>query len=420
MLLLQMFEIEEIDSSLNIFSEARRPLNICNLNQAQVFKPISTRIPSLQAIREKRKDFSEAILEHPINPPLEEGQTVGAGDKIAVESDHFNRDFDQLSIPSCLLDHVPPIHAGAPQQQVRPHWHCDIPTSAMTLQKKITYHDVCDPKMTHQLPSCSTCGTQLEYPFYASLDTTICPQCYSTGKLPIYTTTKDFYLVDKPYERDESWTLAETNKLLSFIEEYGDDWQTISQEMRTRTPSECLLHFLRLPIIDQYYCDDPIAVEECNDDMSPMLPFMMAPHPIATLVEFVHIFNHKLGSAVAEVSQKIIRDRLNANSSMIPFSQVPEILTLIIQATKEEAGKLCEEESGATLDMLKNLVSKLQFKVQEQFVSIQRQIKQADVRASALGFSISDDAKPANDEAVFTEDLPVLEDEDDSEEEQKE
>ena len=58
MLLLQMFEIEEIDSALNIFSEARRPLNICNLNQAQVFKPISTRIPSLQAIREKRKIIS--------------------------------------------------------------------------------------------------------------------------------------------------------------------------------------------------------------------------------------------------------------------------------------------------------------------------------------------------------------------------
>ena len=42
-----------------------------------------------------------------------------------------------------------------------------------------------------------------------------------------------------------------------------------------------------------------------------------------------------LGSAVAEVSQKIIRDRLNANSSMIPFTQVPEILSLIIDSIKE-------------------------------------------------------------------------------------
>ena len=157
-----MFEIEEVDSSLNIFSEARRPLNIVNLNQKNVFKPITTRIPSLQAIREKRKDFSEVVLEHPINPPLEKGQTVAANDKIAIESDHFNRDFDQLSTPSCLLDHVPPIHVETPTNKERPHWHCDIPTTAMTLQKKITYHDVVDPKITHELPNCLICGTQLE------------------------------------------------------------------------------------------------------------------------------------------------------------------------------------------------------------------------------------------------------------------
>ena len=414
-----MFEIEEVDSALNIFSESRRPLNIVNLNSPPAFKPISTRIPAPHAIKDKRKEFTETVLSHKINKPFEDDQQVDPSDQISVETDHFYRDFQPFTLPTCLLDHVPLIHNKNTADKVKPQWHLDVPTTNMSLQPKITYHDVVDPKMKHELPNCIICGEQLSYPFYASLQHNLCPTCYSQGRLPKYTSTKDFYIINKPLNKDESWTLTETNKLLSLIEEYGDDWQTISQEMRTKTPSECLLQFVRLPIIDQYYIDDPLSVEECNDDMTQMLPFMMAPHPIATLVEFIHILNHKLGSVIAEHSQKIIEERLKANSSMIPFTQVPEILQLIINATQKEAGKLADEEAEAANYMLTQIMRKLQFKVQELFVSIEKQIKQSDLRAAAMGFSVSGEEPQMQSELLYNaEDLSQNEADQEEEEEE--
>lgn len=392
-----MFEISEADPKYNVFSEACRPLKIENINNGPRFAPISTRIPSIQAIREKRKEFTQTITEREIQD-IHRDQAINPNDISQVESDHFQRDFARLSLPVCRQKRVPPVTAPVQSQKVKPNWHCDVPTTNMKPQKKITYHDVVESVLVHELPTCSCCGNKVHYPFYASPEYQVCEECYSHGKLPNYKTTRDFFVINKATDSDGSWTLSETNKLLSFIEEYGDDWQTVSAQMKNRSPSECLLHFVRLPIIDQYYCDDISAVQEEQDDMTPVLPFMMAPHPIATYVEFIHLVNHKLGCAVAEISQKIIEERLKANSSMIPFTQVPEILGLIIKATKKEAEKIAYDEAETAAEMISSISRKLHIFVIEEFKQLEIKVKQNDSKASELEFSVPAEGVPIEEE----------------------
>lgn len=51
------------------------------------------------------------------------------------------------------------------------------------------------------------------------------------------------------------WTDQETLLLLEGIERFGDDWQAIAQHVGTKTKIQCVLHFIRLPIEDQFLED---------------------------------------------------------------------------------------------------------------------------------------------------------------------
>ncbi|EAX90954.1 Myb-like DNA-binding domain containing protein [Trichomonas vaginalis G3] len=383
-----MLEVEQFDSAVNVFDLCRRPLKICNINQTPIFKPTSTRIPCIKAIHDVRKSCTEAAWEQQIAEPIEENATVDGNIKENVFSDHFNRDFEDLQLPTPENRPVPILHAEESYIRTRPHWHTDVPTMNMHYQKKINIKDVSDPLLTIPLPKCDVCDNQLEYPFFANPKYNICKKCYSEAKLSPFTSTKDLFLIKEPQYNDGNWTLAETNKLLTIIEEIGDDWQTVAKEMKNRTPAECCLHFLRLPIMDQYYNDDVRVVEASDDVQQAYLPFLMAPHPIASFVEFIHIYNTKLGSAVAESSQQIIESLLKANSSMIPFTQIPDILTKIVKATSHHAGILANEEADTMIDLLTEVDHKMNNLVFEQFKEILTKLKNIDQRASSLGFSL--------------------------------
>jgi hypothetical protein len=188
----------------------------------------------------------------------------------------------------------------------KPHWFCDVPSSALRPEPKVYLSEATNPVFfffSKPLPECCSCGERLSFPFMSSLKFTICFDCISQGKLPFQTTTLDFLRVDSP-ESPSDWTLSDTNRLLSLIADHGDDWSEISALLKSHTPAECLLHFLRLPMYDQYYIGDPLSVPEGEIPTNPkMLPFMIAPDPIAAYIEFINAVDRRLGSVVAGEAQ---------------------------------------------------------------------------------------------------------------------
>src|SRR5690606_15980924 len=51
------------------------------------------------------------------------------------------------------------------------------------------------------------------------------------------------------------WSDQETLRLLEALEMYGESWKEVSQHVQTKSPHECVLQFLRLPIEDPYLED---------------------------------------------------------------------------------------------------------------------------------------------------------------------
>ena len=86
----------------------------------------------------------------------------------------------------------------------------------------------------------------------------------TSGIFPSGTMASDFIKLKlrpediTPGDKESEWTDHETLMLLEALEIHGDDWKKVSEHVGTRTKSECVFHFLRMPIEDPY-------IEELED-----------------------------------------------------------------------------------------------------------------------------------------------------------
>lgn len=55
---------------------------------------------------------------------------------------------------------------------------------------------------------------------------------------------------------DKDWTQEEIYKLIELIKEHGTDWFNIAKTLGTKTPEQCILRFLQLPIEDAFLMDE--------------------------------------------------------------------------------------------------------------------------------------------------------------------
>lgn len=56
------------------------------------------------------------------------------------------------------------------------------------------------------------------------------------------------------------WTDQETLLLLEALELYKENWNEIAEHVATKTKSQCILHFVQMPIEDAFFdCDDNIS-----------------------------------------------------------------------------------------------------------------------------------------------------------------
>lgn len=138
-------------------------------------------------------------------------------------------------------------------------------------------------------PICSVCGLECLSRCFASQDAPsrfICEVCVRAGRLPPGASAATLVQMPAPEPQvvGGDWTEAETLLLLEGIEMFGDNWQSVADHVGSRTVTQCIVHFLRLPIDEPYL---PRSGTVKDDKTGVPLPFSEAANPIMSLIAYL-------------------------------------------------------------------------------------------------------------------------------------
>ncbi|XP_021667317.2 SWI/SNF complex subunit SWI3C isoform X2 [Hevea brasiliensis] len=102
---------------------------------------------------------------------------------------------------------------------------------------------------------CTYCSQHLPGIYFQSqkeIDVLLCSDCFHEGRFVTNHSSLDFIKMDatKDYSDldGESWSDQETLLLLEAMEVYNENWNEIAEHVGTKSKSQCILHFLRLPM----------------------------------------------------------------------------------------------------------------------------------------------------------------------------
>ena len=98
------------------------------------------------------------------------------------------------------------------------------------------------------------------------------------------------------------WSREDLKKLLFGIQTYGSDWYKVAKHVGTKTPEQCVLRFLQLPIEDKFLYQDVSNLPRKNNgdkntilnvnDLGPLkyaphLPFSKSENPVLSTIAFL-------------------------------------------------------------------------------------------------------------------------------------
>ncbi|ODV61505.1 Swi3p, partial [Ascoidea rubescens DSM 1968] len=82
-----------------------------------------------------------------------------------------------------------------------------------------------------------------------------------------------------------SWKPEEIKKLLEGVETFNSNWHKIAEFVGTKTPEQCILRFLKLPIEDPYLEKHPEKLGPLK--YAPYIPFSAIDNPIMTAIAYL-------------------------------------------------------------------------------------------------------------------------------------
>lgn len=88
---------------------------------------------------------------------------------------------------------------------------------------------------------------------------------------------------------DESggWKKEEIQKLLDGIQKHGVDWYKVASDVGTKTPEQCILKFLQLPIEDKFLYKGEGGKDLGPIKFAPHLPFSKSENPVLSTIAFL-------------------------------------------------------------------------------------------------------------------------------------
>ncbi|ERN17502.1 hypothetical protein AMTR_s00059p00072490 [Amborella trichopoda] len=112
------------------------------------------------------------------------------------------------------------------------------------------------PAVEYHCNSCSADCSRKRYHCQKQADFDLCSECYNDGKFGSGMAPADFILMEPATEMPGvsggSWTNQETLLLLEALELYGENWNEIAEHVATKTKSQCILHFIQMPVEDPF------------------------------------------------------------------------------------------------------------------------------------------------------------------------
>ncbi|QLL30383.1 hypothetical protein HG536_0A02000 [Torulaspora globosa] len=84
---------------------------------------------------------------------------------------------------------------------------------------------------------------------------------------------------------DDQWSREELQKLLKGLQEHGSDWYKVAKSIDTKTPEQCILKFLQLPIEDRFLHSP--GKDSGPLKYAPHLPFSKSDNPVMSTVAFL-------------------------------------------------------------------------------------------------------------------------------------
>ncbi|XVE66953.1 hypothetical protein DITRI_Ditri08aG0121200 [Diplodiscus trichospermus] len=119
-----------------------------------------------------------------------------------------------------------------------------------------------EPAVEYHCNSCSADCSRKRFHCQKRADFDLCTDCFSNGKFGSGMSSSDFILMEPaeaPGLSGGKWTDQETLLLLEALELYKENWNEIAEHVATKTKTQCILHFVQMPIEDVFFhCDDNI------------------------------------------------------------------------------------------------------------------------------------------------------------------
>lgn len=171
--------------------------------------------------------------------------------------------------------------------------------------------------------SCSSCSVECPRLYYSGgSNLTLCGLCYAEGKYPSNLSASDFTKMDVASAEQglrQSWTDDETLQLLSAVEEFPNDWDSVAQKVG-RPKDQCVFQFLRLPAVEGI---DPVVTDVVGGELGKMVPvvgsvpFSAAANPIMSTLAFLAAAVHPKVAAAAAQAALCEVERLKAEDTMM-------------------------------------------------------------------------------------------------------
>ncbi|KAF4356521.1 hypothetical protein G4B88_001069, partial [Cannabis sativa] len=147
---------------------------------------------------------------------------------------------------------------------------------------------------------------------HVQVDIMLCSNCFYDGRSVIGHSSLDFTRMDSAKGfgdlYGEIWTDQETLLLLEAVEMYNENWKLIADHVGAKSKTQCILHFLRLPVKDGLVDSIEVprnlisssisnevvhgganSIGSCNQDVDykSRFPFADSGNPVMSLVAFL-------------------------------------------------------------------------------------------------------------------------------------
>lgn len=194
---------------------------------------------------------------------------------------------------------------------------------------------------------------------------------------------------------EDDWEKEDIQRLLKGIQEHGSDWYKIAKGVRTKSPEQCILKFLQLPIEDKF------LHQNTNSDLGPLkyaphLPFSKSENPAMSTIAFlVGLVDPEMVRKMTSRALTTVDDTENANLNQNDAKEGSEIAVASLGvrshvfATSEERqmNAIAHELVKVQLKKVEvklNLLTKIEKALELEKKAIQRQQEDVLVQRLAL------------------------------------